>query len=398
MCGKYKVSITGLSHSFQSAGGSPLLGAEIVERILGYLQRAGKQFPGIWRAMDRLRARRANLGNWPSWCFLPTPGANEAALPTGQDITGFQAAVLSALFAWRATQGIYRFDQTILDELWLTPISGNIPVQALERLPEWCCYIAFPHPRRIGNVEIAGFFVLLQYDLDDHERDLYFVMETLHATGEHYLTPTVLRLVGTLEECFTASLTRMQRGVEQGGWKAIGFTTLEEGRAYLELIRQRNQDHPHELAPLLSLVLYLASTTREMRSGQLTQPARPKTQPTRRLGPRIFPPSAPRVWDVGFRTGATIRAGRTTIERANVGADGSEGKTHASPRPHLRAAHWHHFWVGPLKGERQLILKWLHPIVVAAGENEEDPGIIPTVHRVASPLSRSAETSTGRQS
>ena len=40
--------------------------------------------------------------------------------------------------------------------------------------------------------------------------------------------------------------------------------------------------------------------------------------------------------------------------------------THASPRPHIRRAHWHSFWVGKKDqpDARSVTLKWLPPIPV----------------------------------
>ena len=40
--------------------------------------------------------------------------------------------------------------------------------------------------------------------------------------------------------------------------------------------------------------------------------------------------------------------------------------THASPRPHIRRAHWHSFWVGKRDqpDARSVTLKWLPPIPV----------------------------------
>lgn len=49
---------------------------------------------------------------------------------------------------------------------------------------------------------------------------------------------------------------------------------------------------------------------------------------------------------------------------------GETFSTHASSRPLIRRAHWHHFWTGPRDGERKLILQWLPPIPVGADDEE----------------------------
>jgi hypothetical protein len=59
---------------------------------------------------------------------------------------------------------------------------------------------------------------------------------------------------------------------------------------------------------------------------------------------------------------------------ASAGSPSEEGASHASPRPHYRRAHWHHFWTGPrnVPGERKLILKWLPPIPVGIQDLDDD--------------------------
>jgi hypothetical protein len=107
-------------------------------RTLGTFSRL---YPDAWKRVDELRANRKGLGGWPDWCFLPLAGAHAIVsrgrrLPPGEPIR--HVGVLGALAAWRVTQGIYRFDPTVLDALWETPVTGDIPTEVLFHLPEWC--------------------------------------------------------------------------------------------------------------------------------------------------------------------------------------------------------------------------------------------------------------------
>jgi hypothetical protein len=81
------------------------------------------------------------------------------------------------------------------------------------------------------------------------------------------------------------------------------------------LRRARERNHEH-LAPLVSLTLYLASTTREIRSGTLTKPVLPQAQHTRRDGARIFPPAQPRVWPIEAEQAEGMLRHRPFPERA----------------------------------------------------------------------------------
>ena len=49
---------------------------------------------------------------------------------------------------------------------------------------------------------------------------------------------------------------------------------------------------------------------------------------------------------------------------------------HSSPRPHVRAAHWHTFWVGPRSAkfpDRKPIIRWLPPIPIGMNWRRELP-------------------------
>ena len=49
---------------------------------------------------------------------------------------------------------------------------------------------------------------------------------------------------------------------------------------------------------------------------------------------------------------------------------------HSSPRPHVRAAHWHTFWVGPRSAkfpDRKPIIRWLPPIPIGMDWRRELP-------------------------
>ena len=86
-------------------------------------------------------------------------------------------------------------------------------------------------------------------------------------------------------------------------------------------------------------------------------------------GLRIFPPDRPNKWEVGYRLGAALRQALSEHHPEECASTG----THGSPRPHVRRAHWHTFWVGhrDLPESRRAILRWLHPILVNVQDVED---------------------------
>lgn len=112
-----------------------------VLRPLIHLRQVAQQYPGLWQQLDRLRAQRGRgLPQWPDWCFLPLAGT-VAALTQGAPYPdlrplGLQIGRVGALAAWRATQGLSRFDPTVFAAVWDTPVAGDLPTALLYRLPE----------------------------------------------------------------------------------------------------------------------------------------------------------------------------------------------------------------------------------------------------------------------
>ena len=268
--------------------------------------------------------------------------------------------VLGALAAWRVTQGVYRFDPTVLDALWETPVTGDIPTEVLYHLPEWCVYVPTPERRWHGDA-LHGVFAHLEHDVNDKRTELRFILDVTGPGGDD---PIVMPI-------------HLGKGGVAGGVAAM----VREAARHIPVSVQTPDGLVEELtddvSPLVSLVLYLCSQAAEVRTGGGgdRRPFPPQPVKTKK-GVRLFPPERPAPWEVGYRLGAALRAALAGHE-ASTGSSGD----HASPRPHVRRAHWHSFWVGQkdLPETRSVVLKWLPPIPV----NVQDVGgLTPTVRDV----------------
>jgi hypothetical protein len=80
-----------------------------------------------------------------------------------------------------------------------------------------------------------------------------------------------------------------------------------------------------------------AAENKEVGGGKRV-PTRPKPQKTKK-GLRIFAPDQPSRWEVGYRLWAALKQALSEHEPAE------QPGTHASPRPDIRRAHWHSFWI-----------------------------------------------------
>jgi hypothetical protein len=252
------------------------------------------------------------------------------------------------------TQGVYRFDPTLLDEIWATPVVGDIPCQVLHFLPEWCVYVETPGKTCLSK-PMHGFFAHLEYDIEEktEELRLFLDLETgleaipLHL-GSWSLAESITRMID-----YSRALASSK-----------GVPLPPPNKTEIDAAQQ-------ELEPLVSLLLYLCSEASEVGSDD-HRPSIPRPVKTKQ-GPRLFPPDKPTTWDVGLRLGPALRRARREAQAEPGPCDQRSG-----PRPHIRRAHWHGFWSGPRDAPeaRKFTLRWLPPIPVNLSQVDELPAIV----------------------
>lgn len=328
------------------------------ERLTAHLRSLSARHPRAWDQVADMRRARKELGDWPAWCYLPLAGAyaiatgGSDALPTPQQAA--DVATIGALAAWRATQGIYRIDPTLLEDLWATPISGRLPDDLLYQLPEWCLYIETP------GQPFAGAWAHLEYDAGDHRTELRLLLDA--PGGLPTLLPIILHLGrGGLQEAIQAATEEAER---QAG--RMGRADLLS--PHLPAVAKLYRDIA---APLLSVLLYICSEAAEIRDARGTSRLPKRSAPARtKAGLKEVPAQSHTTWDVGWRIGAALRLAKEHAETGYLAG------AHAGPRAHLRRAHWHTYLTGPRTGPQKAVLRWLHPILVGAGD------VVPTIHEV----------------
>jgi hypothetical protein len=346
-----------------------------VTRLQAHLRSVAARYPHAWDQIALFRANRKALGDWPRWCYCPLAGAM-AVVTRGRDHDKYPVsldevsdlAVVGALSAWRATQGIYRIDADLLDALCDTPIEGDLPADLLTHLPEWCVYVETPGRTVEDGTAMAGFFAGLESAPDSGDArhaELRILRDVLAPDGRQLLLPLILHLGhGTLSACLSAALDESERQARRrGAWDYETRRAIDAARTQAQTL----------LGPLVSLLLYLCSEAAEVRdaAGSLRLPRYQRPVETKR-GPKWVPPDGPTTWEVGWRMGAALREARAAVGSAGHGGE------HAAPRAHLRRAHWHTYITGPRADahRQRRDLRWLHPILVGAGD------IVPTIHRV----------------
>jgi hypothetical protein len=328
-----------------------------------HLRHYARAYPRAWAQADEYRAMKGqpDLGDWPDWCYLPLAGAYAIAEAealtqgmTAHDVT-LDVGNLGALIAWRQTKGVYRFDRELFEAIWNTPLDDKIPVEVFFRLPEWCVWVETPV--EFNSTTSPGFFAYLEHDVNTGRPELRLSLSVTRRPGGR---PALNHIIFHLTQ---PTITGALRSSLVENYRQAGQDLDDET---LDGFAQRTADYFRQR---ISLLLYLCTVNSEIADSR-TQTKRPMNpQPVRtKKGPRLFAPTMPTTWDVGMRLGAALRRARQSSEQREPTG------THASPRPHVRAAHWHTYRTS--KGRAKSVLKWLPPIFVGVGSVDDLPATL----------------------
>lgn len=309
---------------------------------------------------------KASFGSmWPDWCYLPM-AATYSILTKGVDVDRAQTvlgyeggtdelSVLTAALIWTRFKMVYRFDQSLSDELSEQVITGDMPIELLRRMPEPCVFIE--SQSSILGREHAGFFAWLENDTGE-SGGTGAELRLLYASPDGSVFPYPVMLRGTIDSSIESlSKSAMKRG---------GLSSFSIPKSISDSLRL-------SLSAALNKILYLCSEAPDVDGEVAWTP-----QDSRRmLGGKL--PNRATKWDVGFRIGSALRKARAEYRESN---DSYEDKEYSSPRPHIRRAHWHHYWAGSERtADRRLVLKWLPPIPVGTFDGADIPVVIRPVEK-----------------
>ncbi|MDD2162540.1 hypothetical protein N1078_18430 [Pseudomonas sp. MIL19] len=319
-----------------------------------HLKKVMKDYPAMssWAKVMLQDKGKANAPDWPNWCFLPM-GGWAAMIDVSSVIAGgfehlFDSSkgigVLAALGTWRYSQGIYRFDPDLLSALTATELSGDLPCELFQRLPEWCVYVETPGLSWLES-PLHGFWAHMEWDVNHQRKELRFVLNT-----EDGLIAQPLHLGKWSVE------TAISKTMDFAGENDISSGLSELFGLDLPL----DNILAVELKPLIAILLYLCSEEPEIDPLRMPQASPTKTVFKKgKKGPYLFTPDKPRVLRVGDKAGRLLRI---------AAQDQDSGRTVKS---HLRRGHWHGFWTGPRSGQRRFVYHWIAPLVVEGRKNDD---------------------------
>ncbi|OJF12621.1 hypothetical protein BG844_19650 [Couchioplanes caeruleus subsp. caeruleus] len=261
---------------------------------------------------------------------------------------------------WKKLRIVYRIDNDLASALAQTDHAAMLPSDVFTRLPHPDPLVLFDTPLVLDPATgdaLLGFFVTGR---DEDQR--------------------VVSSHSAASACLSIALCTLQKGKRGvGGGFSMG---TQDGQTVSDLIASLSSTYEAipkseeiegqraSLPPLgcthlavpfvVSVLTYLCSEAPDV------QP-RPGAVPTQR-GSGGKSNKTPRIWDVGWRVGAALRA-------YHAGSASENGR--GTPvRPHIRRAHWHTYRVGP--GRAQSVIKWISPILVGVRDVGLDalPGVV----------------------
>lgn len=293
---------------------------------------------------------------WHDWCYAPMAAARAITSAKGDSFAAItDMAAISALAPWRLNKQVYRMDPDT-ERMLMEQTELSIPGEILLHLPFDSFYVELSTDL-LGLSDLHGFFVHLEDDANSHEAELRIL----------YLKKDGTVLFGYPVYIGTGTIQESQEKVAEVSGRNMAALHLDApvtGRdmALLEPC----------LTKTLQVILYLCSANKDVQMRESTKERPQKSSPARQRDVRDRYQDLQQ-YDVGIRVGAAIRKSRILYATSPGGSTGS----HASPRPHMRRGHWHHFWRGKRSEPeaRELVLHWIAPTAINAALAEENAPI-----------------------
>ena len=337
---------------------------------LDFLKKMSARYPGMWDEIEQFRALNGSSPrlSWEPWCYIPTIASLSILrqrfhfegdlhqLPRDQiEAIASMAAYFSALAPWRQSKEVYVMDEGMQELLFDQAGDLSLDADILLRLSYPCFYIQFSPAVVFADEQYHGVFVHLDDNFVEHQQQLTLIF--LRPDGESTMIVPIHLEAKTISESMAITERLIMRTLPD---KASAVTQQ------FELLRRTMQ-----------LVLYICAQNAEI------TPSPEQVSHTKRSSAGVIVDryAEIRKWDVGIRVGNAVRNYRRQQETMPVD---DLVRTHASPRPHMRRGHWHHFWTGPKNkpAERKLILQWVTPTFVTASHKGDTPVVL---HRVDMP-------------
>lgn len=341
----------------------------------------GQLFPKVWRTLSWHRENPGNHPSPPNWCYMPISlscfimGDEIKKLDRSQypylmeKLEDFQTlpSAITAFYEWRLSKGIYRFNETLYNQIIDMPLSGDLPSEVFYSLPEWCIYIETPDNLFFYEDPILGFFVHLDYDFVEKSNNLRFL------------------LIDKSQKCYSTRIRLNEKTLKSSIREIYNISSRIDDRLGIDINEVYSDDAVDKLVeqimPFVNLTLYICSVNADI----LTFPNIKHQKPQKSRQQNSIA-NQPIFWDIGTRIGPALKNKLAQEYKDNSvqSENSTEISNRRSLRPHYRRGHWHHYWTGPRRSdERKLVLKWISPVPVGINIFDDDSNLPTVIHPVS---------------
>lgn len=311
-----------------------------------------EMMPDCYRTLDSLEKAKSD-GEiwWPDYCLLPINAAMtylcDADMKTKD--AAMLAAELTACWMWHKHRIVYAFDDelayTLAEQAKSIDDLDILPAQLLLNPPYPIIYVKAPSL----SDAMDGFFFWIDYDIEHKDTELR--VQWVSNDLSHSCADVLHLLPGkTLRECINDTDSTIWRN----------FKDLPNDLKYPPQISVET------IMRALQLVLYICADNAEVVPDANNIRIAAKRKNGKAKAPSLQVTTGIEAYQVGVRIGAALKKARVAYESS--GGDG------INRRPHARRGHWHHYWTGPMDGQRNLVLKWTAPTFIHADEIENASG------------------------
>ena len=277
------------------------------------------------------------------WCQMPLAVThaylmvNYVSLPMANAL----CSVLAGCYLWRQYKVVYSVSESLSRELKkqsenLSDLS-EIPSKFLiENMPFPCVY--FYCPNIFDNV--TGLLVWFECDCNTLQPELRVNM---YSESERYMEAICLNLPenSSLADCFRATGEYTMKAFEKDATPEL-IEAVDNYRSPFA-----NNDMTSIIKFSIQLLLYIMASNADVADNKDMAAIYTQSKIIRDRYKEI------RQIDVGDNVSKMLNS----IENEYLNSPSKK-------KSHIRCGHWHHFWTGPIDGDRKLILKWVSPTVI----------------------------------
>lgn len=258
---------------------------------------------------------------------------------------------------WNRYKKIYEFHPTFIRYLASTE-AGDVHKNVLERIPFRSFYISFGGTildcgTREGFVPCVGIFVYVYFSKENGRNFVNFAA-SLRGINDSSV-PLYVGMVDGSTFTEVTDIDKMPASVRN-------YITHNGDPEQTAMVKQRQEDQKQYFMIILNACQYLCASNAEIRDLKISKNDRPVISVGRKRKAVNV-----QVSEIGYRIGQRFEKMYQDQSDISVSKGGYKG---IKKRPHVRRAHWHHYWTGT--GRTNLEVRWLEPVFVMGSEEEID--------------------------